>query len=846
MAIIVIDSYSETNQNTNYTMYNGAAIGISHSFTGVAGTLVGCKWVCDKYGSPTGNIVAKLYAHTGNFGISSKPTGAVLATSDNVDVATLLSYPNLMVITFTFSGVNQHTLESETYYCLTIEYSGGDVSNHVRVYCDSDAPTHSGNDALTWNGSTWITYDHDACFYVYADAVIPPSHDILSIAKPITLKTTKEINSAWTANMQIIPDDYIASEGYTDIENEEYIVKHLKKIKSGGKYYYDISLYHNGIAELTDITIDRFCLTDTVSNLLTTILAPTAWTAGTVDITEIILLKTDKRTTVLEALNILAEKCGGELNFNSKARTVDLKRQIGTETKLQLRYDKNCTHIEKEEDSTDLVTRIYPYGPDNWTINTTTLSNCEDEAEWAPSGGASVAASTAIKMQGSQGVEITAAALNETFINDLGAGGVIDLSDHDSLKFWIYSSVDNADGFTFGIGEAAYTDNTITTGALTADCWKEITYDISGIANASKNAIRYIGFKNLTNGAAVAVIDMIRAFSGNIYIDSGNIGSYRINKEYVYNHSAKPEKIQFEKILYPTEDAYESLANPNTNYGSATVLKALNGGNPGQPADDRRSVMKFDLSDIPSDVTIVSATLNMYFNKIGSALSQTSMKIATSDWAESTDTWNTHPTVSDTIYVWDTSGSADWKDDGGAMTATVQNWLDGVLDNYGVAFERPDSDCDEIEWDSREGINKPYLTIIYTITTDPSPVIISAAMDYLANHDEPKLLYKVKVADLSKVMVDTWEDEEINLGDTVRLYDSELDLNVDVRVKKITRNILDPSDIDLELTNKAYNIADIEAKRAKQLSYAMPYKDNDKIIDANAIQQGYFGSDVNV
>ena len=94
-------------------------------------------------------------------------------------------------------------------------------------------------------------------------------------------------------------------------------------------------------------------------------------------------------------------------------------------------------------------------------------------------------------------------------------------------------------------------------------------------------------------------------------------------------------------------------------------------------------------------------------------------------------------------------------------------------------------------------------------------------------------------------MSNTWEDETISLGDTVRIYDKDLGINIDVRVKKIKRNILDPTDIDIELVNKAYSIADVEAKLAKQLSYAMPFKDNPNIILANQIQEGYLGSRVN-
>ena len=841
MSIFLVDSYSESNRSGYFWYDDIDSDKGSQSFTGKAGNLAVCKWYLRKRGNPTGDIVAKLYTHSGTYGVSSIPN-ALLATSDVIDIETLST--TFELITFNFTGAEQYLLVEGTYYCLVIEFSGvGDNKNCLEVGVDDSSPTHSGNAADYYNGNwDFYTYD-DFIFYVYAEGEEPPepSGIVKSIAKPISLKTTKEINGAWTANMQILPDDYIGTENYVDIDDEQYVVKNLKKIKSGGQFYYDVMLYHNSIEELTADSIDRFSLLKSVNYLLDYILTDTIWTAGECDIDEIISLITDRRTTILEALNLLAERCGGELYFHSKDRIVDLKRQIGSDTKLQLRYDKNCDYIEKEEDSTDLITRIYPYGPDNFTINTTIIDDCENETLYIPSGAGSVEASD-LKQRGSKAIKINAAALNETFIRDLGAGNVKDLSGHDLLKFWIYSELDNALGFTFGIGEGAYTEITVNTGALTAGCWHEITKDISGVPAASKNAIRYIGFKNLTNGAISAIFDSIRAFNGDIYIDSPNIDKYKVNKEYVYNHSAKPEKIQFEKILNPTMDTYTVQlygGSPNGNYGTEGNLYIRN-----WPNYSYQTFVKYSLEQIPIGATIISATLGFNVNSLKNGGANISVYLSAADWNEYTLTWNNQPAVSgDSIIT--LAGTALGIMEGSILT-TVQSWFSGS-NNYGLILKMDASANKLTRMDSRESSNiKPYCKIIYTLLTDPSPVIEAAAMAYLTDHEESKLKYKVKMADLSKVMVDTWEDETVNLGDTARIYDSELDINVDVRIKKITKNLLDPTDVDLELANKAYSLADLEAKRAKQLSYAMPYQDNPKIISANAIQTGYFGSDVNV
>lgn len=670
------------------------------------------------------------------------------------------------------------------------------------------------------------------------------SPTILSIAKPIKLKTTKIINGMWSADMQIQADSYIAPESYIDIDSEEYVVKSLKKIKSRGSYYYDVKLYHNAIEELSALTIDRFSYLKTASDLLTLILTGTGWTAGTVNIDETISLVADRRVSVLEALNLLADRCGGELYFYSKTRVVDLKREVGTDTRLQIRYDKNADYIEKEQDSSKLVTRIYPYGPDNYSINTTTLDDCEDESLYTASGAGTKAAST-LKRNYTQGIELSFAALNETFIRDLGAGYVIDLTSHDLLKFWIYSATDNASGVTFGIGESAYTENTVNTGALVAGCWHEISLDLSGVADGDKDAIRYVGFKNLTSGAAVVVVDMVRAFSGNVYLESDNLSLYKVAKEYAYFHSAKPQKTSYEIFLYPTDDATVSQELPNNNYGSATsmTIKALTSYN-------WIALLKWDFSTLPTDAVIVSATIGLNVASVfgfGGAPDGDSVEsfLNTSDFDEDTVTYNTIPTDTGSninTFTMTSTGvkTADFK-------TQVENWISGVADNYGIKLKGTTSGANQgpILSSKEDTANKPYIQIVYSLVTDPEPVIKAAGQAYLDIYDEPILKYKIKMSNLSEVIIDTWEDETINIGDTVKIYDADLGLNVNVRVKKITKDLLEPGDIEIELTNKSANAADEAAARAKQLSYAMPYQDNATILDANAMQVGYFGSDVN-
>jgi len=676
------------------------------------------------------------------------------------------------------------------------------------------------------------------------------SPNVLSIATPHLLTTTKERNGFWGANMDIAPDDYIKSESYVDIDSEEYVVKTLKKIKDRGKHFYKVKLYHNAIEELTQATIDRFYITDTVENIFDYIIANATWTTGadwskgTIDIESTVLLYTDRRVSVLEALNMLANKCSGELYYYSKTRVIDLVRQIGTETKLQIRYDKNSQYIEKEEDSSKLVTRIYPYDADNTPINCYVIDDCEDETLYIPSGGGETDSST-YKRYKTQGIEISSSTLNETFIRDLGVGYEVDLSGYDKVTFQIFSEDDNANGFTFGIGEAAYDENTVNTGALTGGRWYEIELDLSGVADGDKDAIRYIGFKNLTDGAIVIVFDRILAFNGEQYIDSPNIADYKVRKESIYIHSSKVEVVHREVIIYPSKDTCVYENTPDINYGSNSVMYVR-----GPNTKIYEIYVTFDLSVIPDGATITLATL--YFDILSTnpthGRSITTYRV-NANWAEDTITWNNKAAVTGAdLYTWDFA-STGWKNSGSDANILdlVQKWYSGEYDNYGIRLkEDAGLNSTPIGIGTKESTNKPYLKVVYTLDTDPSALIKAAAQDYLYSNDEPKLRYQVRMVDLSRVIADTWQDEEINIGDTVRVYDNELDINTDCRVKKIIENLLDPTDTSIELANKVPDIADTQAKILKKLSYIMPFSDNENISNANAIQQGYFGSDVNV
>lgn len=179
----VIDS-NTASATTNQTINSATpARGECFASGGTSPILGSVTFQVAKNGSPTGTAVAKLYAFdTGTtYGNNGKPTGVALATStDSLDVSTLTG--TRQSVTFNFSPF---TL-TDTYYCISLEYSGGDASNYVFVGANGSA-NHSGN-SYSYNGSTYTAYNYiDLQFSAETSAVTLAT---VTIQYPTNLSST--------------------------------------------------------------------------------------------------------------------------------------------------------------------------------------------------------------------------------------------------------------------------------------------------------------------------------------------------------------------------------------------------------------------------------------------------------------------------------------------------------------------------------------------------------------------------------------------------------------------------------------------------------------------------------
>ncbi|HUX55115.1 MAG TPA: choice-of-anchor R domain-containing protein [Williamwhitmania sp.] len=162
----IVDSYSESNYTDDTYMARLGAGGINYvaqSFIGNGKTLNSAKFYLKKYGSPTGTMVAYLWAHAGTYGLDGYPIAPLYATSNSLDVSTLTT--NSQLIEFTFSS--NFKLVNGVKYMIGIGYmTGGGGANYVLAGYDT-SPSHAGNGAYYNNGAWYPDQTIDYIFYVY-------------------------------------------------------------------------------------------------------------------------------------------------------------------------------------------------------------------------------------------------------------------------------------------------------------------------------------------------------------------------------------------------------------------------------------------------------------------------------------------------------------------------------------------------------------------------------------------------------------------------------------------------------------------------------------------------------
>lgn len=153
----------------------------------------------------------------------------------------------------------------------------------------------------------------------------------------------------------------------------------------------------------------------------------------------------------------------------------------------------------------------------------------------------------------------------------------------------------------------------------------------------------------------------------------------------------------YQMVIQPSDiDSHISQANPTTNYGKSATAGIGSG-----PMTNGRFLMEFDLSSLGPGYVVTNAVLTV---QGPTGVSCTDFDLPTNVhayrvrtyWGESSVTWNKEPD-----YAAEPSGEDSDVKVGTLnfeMTDLVQDWYDGIYDNYGVmlrmAHEGGDSEGD--------------------------------------------------------------------------------------------------------------------------------------------------------
>ena len=177
--------------------------------------------------------------------------------------------------------------------------------------------------------------------------------------------------------------------------------------------------------------------------------------------------------------------------------------------------------------------------------------------------------------------------------------------------------------------------------------------------------------------------------------------------------------------LLPSDDTYINAIQPDTNFGTDTLFQvwANSGGN-------RRGLLRFDLSSIPTDAIITSATLYIYTSDSSTGV-VTSVYRVTSPWSETTATWNSPWSIVGGDYNNLISYASYSPNTANCMvtlnlTSLVSQWVNGTYQNYGMLLLSTGNNH-AFRYVSKEETtnlqNRPRLSVTYTTPTKKGTAI---------------------------------------------------------------------------------------------------------------------------
>ena len=191
-------------------------------------------------------------------------------------------------------------------------------------------------------------------------------------------------------------------------------------------------------------------------------------------------------------------------------------------------------------------------------------------------------------------------------------------------------------------------------------------------------------------------------------------------------------------------DCFIDEANKDTNYGAETYIEVKSRQN-----KNERSLLTFDLTQIPSGSSVSSATLSLNAYTVPGTGRTYEAWRATTTWAESTATWNLPPNYagSASASAGETSGWMAWSS--ATLTSDVQGWVTDSSTNYGWMIndsaESATGQGHTIDFYSRRhgtAATHPKLTVTYTAPWDSHETSYTGPIcDIFSDYDSQHTVY---------------------------------------------------------------------------------------------------------
>jgi hypothetical protein len=220
-SLITAELFDPGGSYTGGNIIPGVQASLGQTFKGNGKLLQQVMFGLSKEGAPSGPVVAKIWEHSGTFGVNGVPVGGqVLATSQPIEASALIPWNSFAVEFFVFSSDQQIVLEHDVPYVVTVEFPDGDGSNYILALSKRNIEaTHEGNFVWTaddtlnsWNSiSGWDhlfgIYTYDSGFNIYAQS----GERATSYHFDASGGATVDANSSWTGEANITDNNLLTA-----------------------------------------------------------------------------------------------------------------------------------------------------------------------------------------------------------------------------------------------------------------------------------------------------------------------------------------------------------------------------------------------------------------------------------------------------------------------------------------------------------------------------------------------------------------------------------------------------------------------------------------------------------